>query len=335
MHTGKVNETILKRSVLKYMKHRRPEVIVLPAVGEDCAVLKPFGGEQAMMVHTHTQFGPAGAIALTGIYPLLNSLAVRGAKLAYVTLSIMIPCEAQEQELRCLVEQLAAQCAAHDAEIIDGHTEVTPAVSDFAVTMTGIGFGGGSGLQSNQSLRPKDAIVMTKWAGLSGTAIISKLRADELRARYNDDFIKGAQRLSENLSAEMEAAIARQFDISAIHDIANGGIFGALWEVAAAGKVGLFVDLKKIPLKQETVEICDYYDINPYQLESYGALLIGTSEGERLCAALRREGVSAEIIGHFESGHDRIIANEDERRYLDLPKGNELLKIYDMGGKHS
>lgn len=59
-----------------------------------------------------------------------------------------------------------------------------------------------------------------------------------------------------------------------MHDVTEGGIFGALWEMAEASGVGLDIDLKKIPIRQETIEICEVYDINPYLLISSGAMLI-------------------------------------------------------------
>ncbi len=59
-----------------------------------------------------------------------------------------------------------------------------------------------------------------------------------------------------------------------MHDVTEGGIFGALWEMAESSGIGLEIDLKKIPLKQETVEICELFDINPYGLIASGAMLM-------------------------------------------------------------
>jgi hydrogenase maturation factor len=112
-----------------------------------------------------------------------------------------------------------------------------------------------------------------------------------------------------------------------MHDVTEGGIFGALWEIAAASKVGLEVDLKKILLKQETVEICEFYDLNPYMLISSGCMLMITDKANQLVDRLKAAGIAAAVIGRITEGNDRIIINEEERRYLEPPKSDELYKV--------
>jgi hydrogenase maturation factor len=112
--------------------------------------------------------------------------------------------------------------------------------------------------------------------------------------------------------------------VSAMHDVTEGGVFGALWEMAAASGTGIEVDLKKIPVRQETVEICEYFDINPYMLISSGAMLIATAHGSHLVDRLAAAGIHGAVIGCATSGNDRIIRNGDERRFLEPPKTDEL-----------
>ena len=112
-----------------------------------------------------------------------------------------------------------------------------------------------------------------------------------------------------------------------MHDVTEGGIFGALWEMAEASGVGLEIDLKKIPLKQETVEICEYFGISPYELISSGSMLMAAKDGNRLVMELQKEGIPAVIIGKATAGRDRILRNEDECRYLEPPKTDELYKV--------
>lgn len=112
-----------------------------------------------------------------------------------------------------------------------------------------------------------------------------------------------------------------------MHDVTEGGVFGALWEMAEASGVGLDIDLKKIPIRQETIEICEVYDINPYLLISSGAMLIGTDHGSRLVEELTRAGIHASVIGYAVEGRDRIVRNGDEKRFLEPPKTDELYKV--------
>ncbi len=64
-----------------------------------------------------------------------------------------------------------------------------------------------------------------------------------------------------------------------MHDASEGGIFAGLWEMAEGAGVGLTIDMKKLPLRQETVEVCEYCNVNPYELRSGGSLIIASPEG--------------------------------------------------------
>lgn len=123
--------------------------------------------------------------------------------------------------------------------------------------------------------------------------------------------------------------MATQFGVSAMHDITEGGIFGALWEMGAAADVGIVADLKKIPIRQETIEVCEVFGINPYQMMSSGSMLIGCRQGNRLAECLQAAGIPAAVIGYATDNHDRIIISGEEKRFLEPAGSDELYKIYE------
>jgi len=129
------------------------------------------------------------------------------------------------------------------------------------------------------------------------------------------------------LSVIPEAAIAVGTGVSAMHDVTEGGIFGALWEMAEASDVGLEIEWKKIPVKQETIEICEFFGINPYELISSGAMLMAAEDGNKLVLDLKKAGIEACVIGKATAANDRVLINGEERRFLEPPKTDELYKV--------
>ena len=109
--------------------------------------------------------------------------------------------------------------------------------------------------------------------------------------------------------------------------MAEGGIFAALWDMAQAGNVGLDIDFRSIPVKQEIIELCEMYDINPYKLESDGALLIAADDADTLINLLEKEGIKAAVIGKATDNNDKVINNLDEVRYLDTPQRDEIYRF--------
>lgn len=113
-----------------------------------------------------------------------------------------------------------------------------------------------------------------------------------------------------------------------MHDITEGGVFGALWEMGSGSGVGLDIDLKKIPIRQETVEVCETLGLNPYILMSSGSMMIAADDGYGLAEKLKQAGIPASVVGKATEGNDRILRNGEDTRYLDKPQSDELYKIY-------
>ncbi len=126
------------------------------------------------------------------------------------------------------------------------------------------------------------------------------------------------------LSTEGALAILDKLSIT---EVTEGGIYTALWNMAQASGVGLELDLRRIPIRQETVEICEYFDLDPYRLWCDGCMLIGTTQVGQVLQQLQAARIPAIWIGRATAGNDRILHNGDVVRYLDRPQPDELYKV--------
>lgn len=325
MRLGKISENVLKRSVLKKIKTHREEVVSGAGIGKDCAILA-FGEEQTVLSVTPVT-APVTELSSYAIPMVLNNIAVVGAHPVGVMLSILLPEETEETELRQIMEQAEEVCHAWNVEIMGGHTEITSVVAKPVMTVTGVGRKEAARAGFPQGIKANQDIVVSKWIGLEGTARLAKEHKEELCSKYPVRMIEEAAGYDKYLSVIPEAATAMKSGVCGMHDVSRGGIFGALWEMASGAGVGLEVDLKKLPIKQETVEICEFFELNPYELLSGGCLIMVTEDGNGLVSALAREEIPAVIVGRTTDSNDRILYNEDEKRYLDMPKTDQ---IYDV-----
>lgn len=326
MKIGKIPEIVLKRSVFKQIKHRREEVLIRPGVGRDCSAIA-IEKDEAIVISTDPITGTTKDIGALAVHITANDIASSGGDIIGIMLTILLPEGARESDLREMMQDIESVCLNLNIEVIGGHTEVTNAVNQPIITVTGIGKISKDDLLSPKGMKPGQEIVMTKWAGLEGTAIIAKEKQEELLTKYPKEFIDGAIDFIDHISVVPEAKIGKQIGVTSMHDVTEGGIFGALWEIAEASNVGISIDLKTIPIKQETVEVCEFYDLNPYLLISSGSMLMVTEKGNELVETLKKSGIPAAIIGKVTNGNERIIINEDEKRYLEPPKSDELYKV--------
>lgn len=326
MEVGKIPETVLKRSILKQIRHRRKEVLLGPGVGEDCSVIELKQGE-VFVISADPITGTASEIGTLAVNITANDLAAGGAQPVGIMLTVLMPEETSEQDLKQIMREVEAACKDLNMEVIGGHTEITAVVNQPVISVAGVGKAAKDDIISTGAGKPGQDIVMTKWAGTEGTGIIAAEKRSELLQRFTEDYIDRARELIRHISIVKEAEIAKRNGACAMHDITEGGVFGALWELGEACGCGLEVNLKQIPIKQETVEICQFFDLNPYMLMSSGSLMIVTDNGSRMTQELEKEGISASVIGKMMSGHDKVVINDEERRYLEPPKSDELYKI--------
>lgn len=326
MKIGKVPENILKRSVFKQIHTKRPEVVLGAGVGEDCAAVK-LADNETLVLSTDPITGTAQDIGRLAIQITANDLASAGAEPVGVLLTVLLPETVEEPELRHMMRQVEEACGAVNVQIMGGHTEVTAVVNQPLISVCGVGKVKDGRLISTAGAEPGMDILVTKWIGIEGTSILAKEKEKELRTRFSAPFVEKAQRLDAFISVVPEAAVAVQSGVGAMHDVTEGGIFGALWELAEASGVGLEIDMKKIPIRQETVEVCEFFGINPYQLISSGCMLMAAADGNALVRALEREGIPAAVIGKATDGNDRVLQNGGERRFLEPPKTDELYRV--------
>lgn len=326
MEIGKIPENILKRSVFKKLKVKRPEVLVHSGIGEDCSALT--AGSDVIVLSTDPITGTAKDIGRLAFHITANDIASSGAELIGMLLTIIFPPGSTEDELKKIMEDVTALAEQYKVEILGGHTEVSSAVNQTLVSVTGVGKIARDRMIQTGGLRPGQDLVVTKWIGLEGTSILAKEKEEILRERLPREIWETARDFDQYLSVVPDAETAMEVGVTAMHDVTEGGIFGALWEMAAASGVGLEIDLGKIPIRQETIEVCEIFDINPYMLISSGSMLIGTDHGSRLVEELKKAGIHSAVVGYATAGNDRVIVNGEERRFLEPPKTDELFRAW-------
>lgn len=326
MKIGKLPEQVLARSVLKEIGHRRAEILMGPGIGQDCAVLALEPGEMLVM-SADPITGTVKDIGSHSIHVTANDLAAAGAEPVGVMLTVLLPEGTEEHLLRRMMQDVEKTCALLNMEVVGGHTEITSVVNQPLISVAGVGkVKKGQAVLTN-GLKAGHDLVVTKWIALEGTSIIAKEKEEELKKVLPEEFVDTAKAFDQYLSVIPESRIAAAHGASAMHDITEGGIFGALWEMGEGAGVGLDIEVKQIPIRQESVEICEQYGLNPYQLMSSGSMLIGTEHGASLVRKLQEHGIEAVLIGQAMPGKDRILRNGGDIRYLDRPQSDELYRL--------
>lgn len=327
MKIGNISQTVLKRTVLKQLRTKRPEAILDVATEEMCAGVRLEDG--AAIFSSATVFGDEKELGCYGIAKAVNEVASRNAKPIGVEVTIQLPPYAYESRLKTMVVYMEECCTAHHLQILGMKATVCPVIHSANIHVTAVGnVKQEEVIQTSMAKHDMD-IVLLGSVGTEGALRIFYKKKEEIGQRFIPPFFRELQKCKNKLMLIEEMSIAIQHGATAIHPLGDGGILAALWEVGEAGNLGLEVNLKQMTIRQDVIEVCEFAGINPYQLSSIGSGLVITKNGEELVQKLQLIGAEASIIGRTTNQNERVIFNGGEKRFLDRPTPGELTKLYE------
>ena len=303
---GKLKHDFLKE--LLPTQDRNANVVVGPQLGEDAAVVE-FGDNYLVATSDPITF----ATEDIGWYVVCvnsNDIAAMGAVPKWLLVTLLLPEDATTPtRVRDIMTQITQACAAFDITLCGGHTEVTPAVTQPVVIGQMMGITHKNALFTSADARAGDVLILTKGLGIEATAIIARECEDQLREKCDAQFLEQAKTYLRDpgISVLKDAQIAiATGGVHAMHDVTEGGVATAVYELAIAAELGVTVYSDKLlnsPILYGNITrtLCDMFELNPLGVISSGAMLIASEpeKGEAICRALGATGINADIIGKF------------------------------------
>lgn len=326
MKNGRFTQTVWQRSVRKKLHIKKEEAIWDPSPWEMCSGFETEEGPSFVWADTQV----SGYTARTGYYAVYHAageLAAKGISAAGVAVRILLPERSSEECLSDLAEEIQRACSELEIRVTSLDGEVTDGVSRIIVFASAAGTALKGMFAGNVSPREhtgQEEILLCGYAGLEGTLRILETAGEELEARFVSSFLAQAETLTAKLVRPKQLLNATERHVTAMRQIGRGGIFAALWELSGSEGTGFEIDLERITLKQETVEICEHYRLNPYLMTSAGSYLILTREAQAVRELLEQSGVTVAGLGVSKTQNARVIRNGEEIRYLDRPARDEL-----------
>lgn len=327
---GKVPNEVLERVVFGRCGRRRRETLLRPGVGLDCAVLEL--GQDTIAL-TSDPITAAGANAgWMAVHIACNDLAACASEPIGILTTVLLPVGSTENRLATICEDLHRAAESLNVEILGGHSEITLGIEQPIVVTTAIGRSGQQRILGASGCKAGDRLLMTKAAGLEGTAILATDLADRLEGSISPDMLKRAQSFVKEISVVEEGLAAAGSGASGLHDATEGGIVGAAWEMAEASGLGMTLHAERVPIRSETQVICSILGVDPLRLITSGTMLIATPVPERTARALAVRGIAVSEIGRFNSGEARRLTTPEGYLPLEPPDRDEIWRILEGQG---
>jgi hydrogenase expression/formation protein HypE len=310
---GKIPIDILKTVVFKNLGAERREVTVGPTAGVDGAVLD--FGDKSLIVSMDPITGAVERIGWLAVNVNANDVATFGVEPAFLFSCIMLPEDADSKIVEAICSQMNAAAAELGVAIVGGHCESTPSLTNPIVVGCIMGITKKGCYITASGAKPGDKLILTKSAGIEGTAILASDREEELKKTLSVSTLRNAKNFYSQISVVKDALTAyKTGGVHAMHDPTEGGVAGGIHEMAEASRLGVKIFEKNIPVQPETAKICSYFKIDPLQLISSGALLISAEakSAEKIIESLKQQQIDASVIGEFLAGtNQRLLLREN------------------------
>lgn len=351
MNQGSVFENILSRTILKHIRKNNKKVTIGAAIGNDYSRINVSERQEVVSAIGFATFMDSQVdMAKVAFIKALNNFSMSGGSPIGIQVNIMMPTSVAtlynnldedplivrddnretkriDKFLKVIMETLNELCNHNKIQIMGGHTEISRNFNKPSISITMIGEVDKDITFNTKNIKAGDEIIMTGFSGAMGASLIANIKEKELLSRFASSYINEAKCDIMGFSLDIISKIAIENNALYMHDVSCGGLYGALGQVASKISKGIAINHEAISIKQETIEICEFYDINPYMLDGTGSVIVITRNASELLAVFSQKGIEASIIGEVLDSNEKIIINGDEKRFLTPAMGDEIYQI--------
>lgn len=342
MKTGKLTNEQLSSIVLSRLPKLSENTLVGADIGADCAWINM--GDRLMVISSDPITAGGMQSGTLTVHVSCNDIAACGVRPSGILIDIVAPSSATEDDISEIVSQASREAEKLGVDIVGGHTEVSDSVNTFVVISTAFGIVDKNHPIPRGKARAGDKLIQTKKCAIEGSYIAATEHRTKLTAKVSSEYIEEAASYNSLISVVNEGSAAGSLVASSeekndhgyyygaaslMHDITEGGVLGAAYEMAHYSGLGVKVFEDNIPISEASKQICSALDIDPYRLISSGSLLIASSEPDRVIEAIKNAGVDACVIGEFTDAAEGFKITDKDGRFIEIdpPSADEIYRI--------
>ncbi len=306
---GKADAALLLKVISSTRSILRPSTVIPPEIGEDAGVIEL---PTCMLVaHVDPITEAVKGAGRLAVIVSANDVAATGARPQWAQVLLLAPPGYPDREIEELASEIGAEAARIGVEILGGHTEYAPGIEKPVVAVFTYGCACKECLTPTAAAKPGDIVALVGWAGLEGMKILaadfSRILAEK---GVGENEIRAALRFDSDLSiVNVAVDLAESRVARAMHDATEGGVIGALVEMALASGTRIVVDADAFPIPFPLRVFAAKLGIDPLTIISSGALIVSlpedkVEEAKRIAEKHRKP---FNIVGRVERGPPSLV----------------------------
>jgi len=273
-------------------------------------------------------FFPGGDIGSLAVHGTVNDLAMGGAEPLFLSAAFIIEEGLSLETLARVVASLRQAATEAGVTVVTGDTKVVERGSGdgLFINTSGLGRVPDGVLLSADQARPGDQILLSGTIGEHGIAVLAQREGLEFDIPIVSD------------TAPLHTLVATMLEVTrtihCLRDPTRGGLSSALNEIAARSRVGIEMDERAIPVREEVKGACEVLGLDPLYVANEGKLIaiVEASVAEAVLAAMRQHplGRRAQLIGRVTDAHPGLVTLRTAlgtSRIVDMLSGDQLPRI--------
>ena len=247
-------------------------------------------------------------LAWLSVVLMANDMATTGQAPMYAQFVLNLPATLSARDFGNYWQFIHGYCRDMGTAITGGHTgrlhgqNSTVAGGGTMITIAAEG----TLLSSNQAMAG-DTIVVTKEPALIAASILAKSFPETVANGCGKEIQQVASDLFYNTSALQAGLLAASLNanqkvVSAMHDVTEGGILGAIQEMAIASGCGATIFKDQLPTGYAQQQVCNLFGIDANYCVGAGSMVISVAPGmaDTLIKALALAEIKATAVGTFK-----------------------------------
>ncbi len=301
--TGKILRSTFEKTIWRQTGAQREEILAGPRYGVDVSVVRLADGLLMATASDPASLIPGLGLAESAwltVHLTANDLATTGHRPMYAQFVLNLPLSVTDREFQEYWGFIHRYCDQIGVAVTGGHTgKVYGQESTFAggVTMSLIA----DDVLLSSRMLPGQSLLVTKGSAIAACAILAKSFPSTVSKRLGEPAWKELCDSFWSTSVLQEALVAYGTGkVSAMHDVTEGGIVGAIAEMCGAAACGAVIMENNLPVSGATRRMASLFGFDPIRSLGSGALLMACGKGdeELLIGRLRDEGIPAWHIGY-------------------------------------
>jgi hydrogenase expression/formation protein HypE len=273
-------------------------------------------------------FFPGGDIGSLAVYGTINDLAMSGAKPLYISTGFIIEEGLPMETLWKVVQSMKNAAKSTEVEIVTGDTKVVDngKGDGIYINTAGIGIIEHKLNINPSSIQAGDVIIINGDIGRHGIAIMAVREGLEFETTIESDCAPLNGTVMKMLDAEL--------DIHCMRDLTRGGLSSALVEIAQASGLGININEKEIPIREDVKGACEILGFDPLYVANEGRFIIILPEKQAqkaidILSFVKRDS-DIHLIGKVTVNNSGLVTMKSligATRIVDMLSGEQLPRI--------